>query len=86
MSHVMNGCELGGNLTWLLFYWPVITLLRGFYFQTESEFVYLPVHVVIPLSTRSKSPVLCKYNLHTEKMTQSLFNFLLTFSNKFSFQ
>lgn len=69
-----------------LFSWPIITLLRCFCFQTESEFAYLPVCVVIPLSTRSKSPVVCKYNLRTEKMTQSLFNFLLTFSNKFSFQ
>lgn len=69
-----------------LFFWSVITLLRGSYFQTKSEFPYLPVHVVIPLSARSESPVLCKYDLHTEKMTQSLFNFLLTFHNKFSFQ
>lgn len=69
-----------------LFFWTIITLLRGFYFQTESEFAYFPVRVVILLSARSKSPVLCKYDLHSEKMTQSLFNFLLTFNNKFSFQ
>jgi len=69
-----------------MFSWPVTTIVRVLYFQTESEFAYLPVHVVIPLSARSRSPVLCKYILRTEKMTQSPFNFPLTFSNKFRFQ
>lgn len=66
-----------------LFSWPV-TIPKRFHFHTE--FAHLPVCVVMPLSAWSKSPELCKYDLHAEMTTQALFNFILTFNNKFSFQ
>lgn len=68
-----------------LFSWPVTTL-RRFCFHTESEFAHLSVHVVMPLSAWSKSSEPCKYDLHAEMTMQALFNFILTFNNKFSFQ
>lgn len=68
-----------------LFSWPVTSPER-FHFRTESEFAHFPVCVVMPLSAWSKSPELYKYDLHAEMPTQALFNFILTFNNKFSFQ
>lgn len=83
---VINVCEQGGNLTWLIMCSGPVNTPKRIHFHTGSEFAHLPVCVVMPLSAWSKDSELCEYDLHAGMTTQALFNFILTFNNKFSFQ